>query len=61
MYSADFCQCYHLTSNCIFITIVFSCYSPQTGMTEAEKQDFRDGVEKMIGLVEVVTMLCVVR
>ena len=28
-------------------------------MTEAEKQEFRDEVEKMMGLVEVVTMLCV--
>ena len=27
--------------------------------TEAEKQDFRDEVEKMMGLVEVGTMLCV--
>ena len=26
MYSTDFCQCYHLTSNSIFITIVFGCY-----------------------------------
>ena len=27
MYSTDFCQCYHLTSNCICITIVFGCYT----------------------------------
>ena len=27
MYSTDFCQCYHLTSNCIFITIDFGCYT----------------------------------
>ena len=27
MYSTDLCQCYPLTSNCIFITIVFGCYS----------------------------------
>ena len=26
MYSTDVCQCYSLTSNCIFITIVFGCY-----------------------------------
>ena len=26
MYSTDVCQCYPLTSNCIFITIVFGCY-----------------------------------
>ena len=26
MYSTDFCQCYPLTYNCIFITIVFGCY-----------------------------------
>ena len=26
MYSTDFCQCYPLTSNCIFITIVSGCY-----------------------------------
>ena len=39
---------------------VISVYGPQTGRTEAEKQDFRDEVEKMMGLVEVGTMLCVV-
>ena len=38
---------------------VISVYGPQTGRTEAEKQDFRDEVEKMMGLVEVGTMLCV--
>ena len=38
---------------------VVSVYGPQTGRTEAEKQDFRDEVEKMMGLVEVGTMLCV--
>ena len=38
---------------------VISVYGPQTGRTEAEKQDFRDAVEKMMGLVEVGTMLCV--
>ena len=27
MYSTDVCQCYPLTSNCIFITIVFGCYT----------------------------------
>ena len=27
MYSTDVCQCYSLTSNCIFITIVFGCYT----------------------------------
>ena len=39
---------------------VISVYGPQTGRTEAEKQDFRDEVENMMGLVEVGTMLCVV-
>ena len=38
---------------------VISVYGPQTGRTEAEKQDCRDEVEKMMGLVEVGTMLCV--
>ena len=38
---------------------VISVYGPQTGRTEAEKQDFRDEVGKMMGLVEVGTMLCV--
>ena len=38
---------------------VISVYGPQTGRTEAEKQDCRDKVEKMMGLVEVGTMLCV--
>ena len=38
---------------------VISVYGQQTGRTEAEKQDFRDEVEKMMGLVEVGTMLCV--
>ena len=38
---------------------VISVYGPHTGRTEAEKQDFRDEVEKMMGLVEVGTMLCV--
>ena len=33
---------------------------PHTGRTEAEKQDFRDEVEKMMGLVEVGTELGVV-
>ena len=28
---------------------VISVYGPQTGRTEAEKQDFRDEVEKMMG------------
>ena len=35
---------------------VISVYGPQTGRTEAEKQDFRDEVGKMMGLVEVGTM-----
>ena len=38
---------------------VISVYGPQTGRTEAEKQDFRDEVEKMMWLVEDGTMLCV--
>ena len=38
---------------------VVSAYGPQTGRTEAEKQDFRDEVEKMMGLAEVGTMLYV--
>ena len=38
---------------------VISVYGPLTGRTETEKQDFRDEVEMMMGLVEVGTMLCV--
>ena len=41
------------------VMCVISVYEPQTERKEAEKQDFRDEVENMMGLVDVGTMLCV--
>ena len=38
---------------------VMSVYGPQTGRTEAEKQEFRDALEMMIGMVELETLLCI--
>ena len=34
-------------------------YGPQTGRTEAEKQEFRDALDMMIGMVELETLLCI--
>ena len=33
-------------------------YGPQAGRTEAEKQEFRDALGMMIGMVELETLLC---
>ena len=38
---------------------VMSVYGPQTGRTEAEKEEFMDALERMIGLVELKVMLCI--
>ena len=39
---------------------VICVYGPQTGRTEAEKQAFREEVERLAGLSDGQTMLCVV-
>ena len=39
---------------------VMSVYGPQTGRMEAEKEEFRDALERMMGLVELEVMLCIV-
>ena len=41
------------------LVCVMSVYGPQTGRTEAEKQEFRDALEMMIGMVELETLLCI--
>ena len=41
------------------LVCVMSVYGPQTGMTEAEKQEFRDALEMMTGMVELETLLCI--
>ena len=38
---------------------VMSVYGPQTGRMEAEKEEFRDALERMMGLVELKVMLCI--
>ena len=38
---------------------VMSVYGPQTGRMEAEKEEFRDALERMMGLVELEVM-CIV-
>ena len=38
---------------------VMSVYGPRTGRMEAEKEEFRDALEKMMGLVELEVMLCI--
>ena len=40
------------------LVCVMSVYGPHTGRTEAEKQEFGDASEMMLGLVELETMLC---
>jgi len=35
-------------------------YGPQTGRTGAEKEEFRDTLERIMGMVEVDVMLCIV-
>ena len=41
------------------LVCVMSEYGPQTGRTKAEKQEFRDALEMMIGMVELETLLCI--
>ena len=41
------------------LVYVMSMYGPQTGRTEAEKQEFRDALEMMIGMVELETLICI--
>ena len=41
------------------LVCVMSVYVPQTGRAEAEKQEFRDALEMMIGMVELETLLCI--
>ena len=43
------------------LVCVMSVYGSQTGRTEAEKQEFRDALEMMIGMVELKTLLCIAR
>ena len=38
---------------------VMSVYGPQTGRTEAAKQEFRDALDVMIGLIVLDTLLCI--
>ena len=39
--------------------LVCLIYVPQTGRTEAEKREFGDALEMMIGMVELETLLCI--
>ena len=41
------------------LVCVMSVYGPQTGMAEAEKQEFGDALGMMIGMVELETLLCI--
>ena len=45
----------------IQLVCVMSVYGPHTGRTEAEKQEFRDALEMMIGMVELEKLLCIAR
>ena len=38
---------------------VMSVYGPQMGRMEAEKEEFRDALERMMGLLELEVMLCI--
>ena len=38
---------------------VMSVYGPQTGRMEAEKEEFRDVLERMMDFVELEVMLCI--
>ena len=38
---------------------VMSVYGPHTGRTEAEKEEFKDVLERIMGLVELKVMLCI--
>ena len=40
------------------LVCVMAVYGPQAGRTEAEKQEFRDALLMMIGMVELETLLC---
>ena len=41
------------------LVCIMSVCGPQTGRTEAEKQEFMDALEMMIGMVELETLLCI--
>ena len=41
------------------IVCVMSVYGPQTGRTGAEKQEFREALEWMMGMFELPMMLCI--
>ena len=41
------------------LVCLMSAYGPQTGRTEAEKQEFRDAFEMMIGMIELEILLCI--
>ena len=41
------------------LVCVMSVYGPQMGRTGAEKQEFRDALERMVGMVEMDIMLCI--
>ena len=43
----------------IQLVCVMSVYGPHTGRTEAEKQESRDALEMMIGMVELEKLLCI--
>ena len=41
------------------LVCVMSVYGPQTGRTKAEKQEFGDALDMMIGMVDLETLLCI--
>ena len=41
------------------IICVMYVYGPHTGRMEAETEEFRDALERMMGLVELEVMLCI--
>ena len=41
------------------LVCVMSVYGPHTGRTEADKQEFIDALEMMIGMVELEILLCI--
>ena len=41
------------------LVCVMNVYGPHTGWTKAGKQEFRDALEMMIGMVELETLLCI--
>ena len=41
------------------VCVIISVYGPQAGRTRAEKQECRDALERMLGMVELDVMLCI--